>query len=155
MSKQNNEQAKVYMSPQQIKETEAEIASLERMFKADRASGSPKIGDEREFLREIQKKKKLISDHAPEKVSGPQANKLYARAKELESKISEYLQPSRQFYMQKPKEGNSHDFDRAVQHEVKFQTDKRVKAEIMEYRSIMRRLDPSDPTVSNIERLRR
>lgn len=143
------------MTPQQIHETKNEIETLERMFKADRASGSPKIGDETEFRKEISKKKKLLADHAPEKVTGPAANKLYARAKELEGRLKEYLAPEKQFRMRRPEGGHSYDFDRAVQHEIRFQTDRKVKAEVLEYRSIMRRLDPSDPTVSNIERLRR
>lgn len=153
---QSGPQPKVYMTPEEIRETQGEIDALCRMLKADQSSRSPKIQDISGFRADIAKKQKLIEDFAPKKVTGKQASKLYARAKELEVKLKDVLLPSKDYFQSYPKGGgSSHDFERAVRRQMQIQTDKQLKNEVLEYKSIMRRLDPDDVGLSNIERFRR
>ena len=152
----NGPQPKVYMTPEEIRETQGEIDSLCRMLKNDQASRSPKIQDVSGFRSDIAKKQKLLDEFAPKKVTGKQASKLYARAKELEVKLKDVLLPSKEYFQQYPRGGgSSQDFERAVRRQMQIQTDKRLKGEILEYKSIMRRLDPDDAGLSNVERFRR
>ena len=62
---------------------------------------------------------------------------------------------TKDYYQRYPKDGNSYDFDRTVRQQIAFQTDKNIKNAVKEYKNIMRRLDPQDPTISNIELLRK
>jgi len=143
----------VYMTPDQIREVKTDIASLERMLASDEASRNPKIQDKAEFKAGIRKKKELLLNHEPKKLTGAQANKALKRAREIESRLKESLLNCKDYYQPQPK-GSSTDFERAVKEEMRRLTDKKLKQEIFEYKNLMRTIDPSDPTLSNIERLR-
>lgn len=145
----------IYMTPDEVRETRIEIENLERMLANDRASKNPKIQDEVEFKSEIRKKRELLEKHAPKKLTGERANKALREAKELESELRESLLNSRDYYQSQPKNGSTLDFERAVNEEMRRMKDKAYKNKIIRYKSLMRQLDPEDPTITNIERFRR
>ena len=146
----------VHLSVENIREIKREIKELEFMLKSDKASGNPKIQSEAEFVGEISKKKKLLKDHTPRELKGADANKAYSRAQELRDIIVDAMPKSKDYYQKYPTIGDSGlDFDRTVRQQIAFQTDKKVKNAVKEYKNIMRRLDPQDPTISNIELLRK
>ena len=144
-------QHKVFATNSQIVETKSEISTMERMFKADRASGRHKL-DEGDFRRELAKKQKYLREVSPKKLTGTASNKALSRAKKLEKQIREAM-PSNEDYFQP--ESNKNKFDRAVRQQMAFQTNPDLQAAVNEYKHLVRRLDPSDPTLTNIERLRR
>ena len=142
----------VHVSPAQISEMKADINSAERMLKADIASGRPKIQDKAEFKAEVAKKQKILDVHAPKKFRGENANKQLKRAQDLKQRIIEAMPKSREYYQQYPKgDGSNLDFERAVKQQIFFQTDKQVQENVRHYKHIMRRIDPDDPTITNIE----
>lgn len=115
-----------------------------------------KIQDREAILQEIREKEKFLETYEPTKLKGEAANKAYAYAKELEGKIKESLQGSGDFYRKYAEQGKDGlAFDRAVEHEMKLMQDKGYKQMVKEYKAIMRRLDPDNPSISNIERFRR
>jgi hypothetical protein len=157
MGKKKKEEDLVYMTPDQIREMRADIDSLDRMLKVDESGvyGRPKIQDKVEFQEELNKKKKTLRAHTPKKVTGVEANKLFARSKELKQKIQDAMVPTKDFYQSYPKGGgSSFDFERAVRQQMAFQRDPKMQQDIAEYKQIVRRLDPDDPMNSNIEHFR-
>ena len=149
----------VHVTPARIAELKQEINSLERMLKDDRASRNPKIQDEVEFRAQIKKRREELETHMPKKFEGEQANKAYALAKKLRAYLQEKM-PSKRLYFQKQiKDSDSHskyqDFETAVQQQMVFQTDPKIQKAVRAYKHIMRRLDPNDPRICNIEMLRR
>ena len=54
-----------------------------------------------------------------------------------------------------PDHNEKRDFERAVEQQVAFQSNPRMQKAITIYKNLMARIDPSDPTVRNIEMLRR
>jgi len=149
----------VHITPTQIREIKSEINELEKMFKADQASGRPKIQNEIEFKAEIKKKKKVLQNHAPKKLKGPKANRAYKLAKELKKKIQAAMPSSRAYFQQYPKSSDKHtkqaDFERTVAQQVAFMQNSEIQQAVTQFKHIMRRLDSSDPTISNIEGLRK
>jgi len=151
----------VYASPEQIREVKTEINQLTRMLKGKQIERgvfgrADKIQDKDAILQEIRQKEKFLETYEPKKLRGEAANKAYARAKELEEKISECLQGSKDYfqkYADKGKDGLA--FDRAVDHEMRLMKDKKYKQMVKEFRAIMRQLDPDNPTLGNLERFRR
>lgn len=156
------------MTTEQINQTKKDIADLENMLKADRSSRHPKITDEVEFLKDVKEKKQLLKDHAPQPFeSDGQKNKAYEAAKKLRAFISAQMPSRRDYYQNYPREvdryGNpispDHNakmaFDRAVRQQMKFQTHPKILRAVHLYKNIMRRIDPADPTITNIELLRR
>ena len=155
--KKKSEFDMVYCTVDQVKEVERDIQYLENMLKADQAQRTPKITDIEEFKSEIRKKKKIIETHKPRKLRGQKANRAYDEAKKLK-KIIQDAMPSRKDYFQKyPKSEDGHDFDfeRTVAQQVAFQTDPKIKKAVQNWKSIMRRLEPDNPGISNIELLRK
>ena len=144
----------VHATDSQIKEWKTEIKGLENMLKADRASGNPKISDEAEFMVEINKKRKLVNDHSPKPLSPADANKLYTTAKRIEKVLQEHMPRKRDHERAYPK-GYDHDFERSVEQEMAYMQNPKLKRLQLAYKHIMRRLDPQNPTVTNIERLRK
>jgi hypothetical protein len=144
----------VHASDRQIKDWKGEISHLENMLKADRASGNPKIADEGEFRGEINKKKKLIKEHSPKMFKGEKANKALRLARKIEKVLQEHMPRKRDHEMKQPT-GYSKDFERTVEQEMAYMTNPKLKELQLAYKNIMRRLDPQDPTVTNIERLRK
>jgi len=147
----------VHASVDQIREIKNDIAHLERMLKADQSQTTPKITDVTEFKAEIAKKKKLIKNHAPKKLTGQKASKAYAKAKELKKIIQEAMPSSKEYYRPYPKGENGHnfDFERAVKQQMAFQTDPKIQKAVQNFKSIMRRLEPENSEISNIELLRK
>ena len=147
----------VHASVDQIREIKNDIAHLERMLKADQSQTTPKITDVTEFKAEIAKKKKLIKNHAPKKLKGKEASKAYAKAKELKKIIQEAMPSSKEYYRPYPKGENGHnfDFERAVKQQMAFQTDPKIQKAVINYKSILRRIDPDNPEITNIELLRK
>ena len=150
----------VYASPALIRETKAEIAELEKMLREDKAGiyGKPKIHDLAEFNKVLKQKHDIINNHSPIKLKGQKANQAYNRVKELAEKIKAKLPPKSDMHPVYPRSkdpvGREFDFERAVNRQMAFQTDPVLKSMIREYQATMASLDPDDPTVRNIERLR-
>lgn len=144
---------------QRAKELEAEINEMDRMLKADRASGRPKIQDEKEFRGQVAKKKKELEDFAPKKLTGRKANEAYATVKRLEKYIQKRMPSSKEYFQRYPKGTDAHskhtDFEKAVQQQMAFQTNPRMQKACAIIKNLKARLDPDDPTVRNIEMLRK
>jgi hypothetical protein len=158
--------ALTHLTNTQIKEIERDIRDAETMLKQDISSRRPKIQDPAEFAKDIRKKKALLKKHAPRPYeTDAQKNEAYAYAKKLRKFIASQM-PSRRDYFRPPvkekgKYGEispDHDdkrgFDSIVRQQVKFMTDRNIQTAIADYKHIMRRLDPSDPTITNIELIR-
>ena len=147
------------------KELESEINDMEKMLKSP--VGDRHIGDKAEFMGEVRKRKDELRAFAPRELKGAKANEAYAIAKRLRSYIQKGMPSSRDYFRRYPKEkdkdGNviipdhneKRDFERAVEQQVAFQSNPRMQKAITIYKNLMARIDPSDPTVRNIEMLRR
>ena len=146
----------VHATPSQITELKADIDAAKRMLDADAQSGRPKIQDRQEFVREhITAKQKILDDHSPKRLRGENANKLLKQAREMADEITEAMPKTNDYYQRYPKGGgSSHDFERAVKQQMAFQTNKVLQKKITAYKNIMARIDPDDPTIRNIEKLR-
>jgi len=152
--KKQNEFDLSFITPAHAAKTKQEIESLETMLKADQASKKPKIQDVGEVIQNIKKKKVVLENHTPKKFRGQTGNAAWARAKDLAEKIKKEMPGKKEYYMRYPKEDLSQDFERVVKQQVRFQTDPKIQSMIREYKNIMARIDPSDPTIRNVERLR-
>lgn len=143
----------------QVREAEADIAAAEKMLKADRVSGRNKITDEVEFRKGIAEKRELLKVHKPRKLRGASADRAYAEAKELKKIILDAMPTSRGVASRYPKDSDDHEkhrqFEEAVQQQMNFQTNPKVVWATQRYKNIMSHLDPDDPTVRNLENLRR
>lgn len=145
---------KTFMTPQRIKEVKSEVAELERMLLSDAAGKH--IQDPGEVKREISKKKKMLTEFTPQKLTGQKANKAYAWARKFEVWFKEHQLPNKALHQSYPK-GNdvSVDFEQAVQEQTRIMGNPRIQEAIRTYKHIMRRIDPENPMITNIERLRR
>lgn len=143
-----------FITPNQAAKISQEIDYLETMLKADQASRRPKIQDIGEVVQNIKKKKDILENHVPKKLRGQTSNKAFARAKELADKIKEELPTKKDYFMPYPKDESSSDFERAVRQQIRFQTDPKIQSMVREYKHLVARIDPSDPTIRDIERLR-
>jgi len=156
MKKKKDEFDLAFITPAQASKIEEEIESLETMLRTDRSGlyGSPKISDIAEFTKQIKNKRAILEKHTPKKLKGRQSNAAYARAKELAGLIKKELPSKREYFMPYPKDESSFDFERVVNQQVRFQTDPQIQAMVKEYKHLLSRIDPSDPTIRSIERLR-
>lgn len=147
----------VHASPNLVAETKRDIASLEKMLKSDKASGRNKIQDEALFREEIKQKEKIL-EQAPKALKGAAQNKAYSRAKVLEEKIRKKIPGNKSFRMFYPKAGAGHDketdFESAVREQMAFMQDAQLQSDIREYKYLMQNIDPSDPYMGDIEKLR-
>lgn len=158
---------KVFLTDKEAREIKKDIADREKMLIADKASGRPKIQNEAEFAAEIKKKKAILAQHSPTKLTGAKANRAYAEAKKLKEEISGEILDRRSFGQSYPRQTDRHGnpitpdfdkkraFDKAVQRQYALQTNPVLKRKIARFKGIMANLDPQDPTVRNIESLRR
>lgn len=157
--KKKSEFDSVHASVAQIDETKREIKELENMLSEDARRKSPYIQDPDAVKGEILKKKAMLERCTPKKFRGQKANRALAHARELEAEIKEAMPSSNDYFRPYPAKGKTfrqeRDFDRSVRQQMAFQSDKKLKKKIREYKHIMRRIDPDDPTLTNIERLRR
>lgn len=149
----------VHMTEAQCDEVRREIDGLEGMLNDPRDWVRNKITDEAEVKGQINSKKKLLSDHSPKRLRGAKANKAYAEAKKLAEYITESMPTRRNYFRPYAKESDDHnrqaDFEKAVKQQMEFQTNPKMQQAVTRYKNIMRRVDPKDPTLSNIENLRR
>ncbi len=150
-------------TPDQIKEWKQEIMELEGSLKGgsvDRGvySRNDLVQEPELIRRQIAKNEALIKKYSPRQMKGQEANRAYARAKELAAEIKESMPSQREYFQRGANKGDSHkkvmDFERAVQKQVAFQS-AGMQRKVEEYRHIMARLDPSNPMVRSIETLRR
>ena len=154
--KKQSEFDTVHATVDQIDNIKKEVSDLENMLRDDRASGRNKIQDTAEFNALIAQKKKILTDHSPRRMRGAKANRAYAEAKKLKGEIAEHMLSSKQYDQPYPKSSrDDHDFERSVRQQVAFQKDSALKQKVQHYRHIMRRLEPSNPELSSIERLRK
>lgn len=148
----------IYASEDRIKEVKNDIRELEFMLKEDAQRKQPKITDVSSVKAEILKKQQYIERCSPPAFRGENANRAYKEAKELERIIKDNLLKSSRFGQHYPKGDDSHlkqqKFEEAVKQQIKFMTNPTIKQAVQKYKYIMSRLDPHDPTVRNIERLR-
>ena len=156
MAKKKNDFDLAFITPAQANKIEQEIENLETMLRNDQSGyfGRPKISDTTEFMKQIKEKKDILVNHTPKKLKGQASNKAYARVKELARLIKNELPTKKAYFMPYPKEESSFDFERAVDQQVKFQTDKKIQSMVREYKHLMAKIDPSDPSIRAIERLR-
>ena len=152
--KKKNEFDLAFITPAQATKIEQQIEGLEIMLQEDQRSRTPKITDVGEFIGQIKTKKEILKNHTPKKFRGQTSNSAYARAKELAAKIKDEMPGKKDYFMRYPKDESSQDFERVVNQQVKFQTDPKIQSMVREYKHLMARIDPSDPTIRNIERLR-
>ena len=148
---------RVIVSEDILRENRSQVRELEGMLKADRQRKTPKITEERLVREEIQKHRQILEENAPHKLTGAKANKAYAEAKRLEEEIKKALLPNRTYHQSYPTSGSHSkemDFQRAVDQQVKLQTDRELKYKMNRLKNIYRQLDPDDPTVANLERFR-
>ena len=115
------------------------------------------LQDPAQIQGEINKKKGMIDRLSPHKLSGVKANTALKRAKELKEEIQKYM-PSQKAYFQplpssKTPEHRRSDFEATVKQQMVFQSS-HVQQMVSEYRNIMQRLDPQNPSVRNMELLR-
>lgn len=148
----------VHMTEAQCREVKADIESMERMLNDPRPWVRSKITDEEEIKKNIRSKMKLLQDHSPQKLKGQKANSAYAEAKKLADFIRDKMPSRKDYYRPYAKDSDNHnrqaDFERAVAQQVEFQTNPDIQRAVIRYKNIMRRLEPENPTISNIERLR-
>lgn len=148
-------------STEVVNDVKRDVVVLERALKGGTFDSRTGIGldlnrcDTEDLQRELIKKKAYLKKYTPEKLKGAKANKANTRRKALEGRIKKKLQGSKQFHQFYPKDQRKErDFQDSVSHEVRLLQDKEYKKDVMEYKSIMRQLDPDDPRVTNIEGLR-
>ncbi len=156
--KKKAESFPIYATKERIKEVESDIRELELMLKEDSQRKVPKITDIAGVKAEILKKQQYIERYSPATLRGENANRAYKEAKELEKTIKENMPKSSLYGQHYPRGSDSHlkaqKFEEAVRQQIHFQTNPELKQKILKYKHLMARIDPSDPTVRNIERLR-
>ena len=147
-------------SPEVVKDVKREVAQLERALRGGAMDSRTGIGANldrcgKDLREELGKKKTWLNKYEPEKLTGTASNKAFKRVTELKARISGKLQSNKNFHQFYPKnQRNEKDFHDSVQHEAALMRDKDYKRDVTEYRALMRQIDPSDPTVVNIELLR-
>jgi hypothetical protein len=150
----------VFASEENLRDVKNEIRELESMLREDEARGDKrKIQDVMQVKAEILKKQQYIERHSPSKLRGEAANKAYKEARELEKVIQENMPKANDYYQRQPKNSDSYsrqqDFEAAVRQQIHFQSNPELKRAQMKYKAIMAQLDPQNPTVRNLERLRK
>ena len=142
------------VTPMQAADMKAEITHLERMLESEKRSRSPKIQDVAEFNVELDRKRKILANHTPKPFRGKNKDKAAKRIKELDSFIQVHMPKARDYYRKQPT-GCNNDFERTVNQQIAFQTNPKIQKAVAERKNLIARLEPQDPTLRNIERLRR
>jgi hypothetical protein len=149
----------VHMTEGQCNEVRSDIESMEKMLDDPRPWVRDKITDVGEVKGQIASKKKLLADHSPRRMRGEKANKAYAEAKKLAAFIQGEMPTNKQYFQRYAKDSDGHTrqagFEKAVQQQVAFQTNPELQRAVVRYKNIMRRIDSDDPTLTNIEALRK
>ena len=140
----------------QIKEVKQEIDQLEYMLRDGHIAS--RISEPESLMQEIVKKKKFLSKHTPQELKGQDSNKALAEAKRLKQVIVDAMPPRSMYFQREAKDADRHskhvDYEKTVQQQIRFQTDPEIIRAVNRYKHLMRQIDPSDPTISNIELLR-
>jgi hypothetical protein len=144
-------EAKMYLTESQIREERGNIQHLERML--EKSGG--KISDKKEFMADLNRRKKILEEGTPRKATGREADRLYNKAKKLREELRQKLVPQNKHFLHYPKEDKRRDLEVSVSAKVKEMTDRKLQDNIRKYKDIMRRVDPSDPTVTDIDFLRK
>lgn len=160
---------KTFLTPQRISEIKSEIRQKEAMLNADRrevelADGvgyyshiKSHLSSPTEIKQDISKLKRTLHDGTPHKYTGEQANRAYAYAKKLETWIRANIPDNRTHGTPYPEKKNTAhadtSFEAAVRREMHWM--KHSGRVISMYRYLMRRIDPDNPDLGNIERFRR
>lgn len=144
-----------------------EVAMLERQIDGtdyqrsidrDVYTLSSKIQDPQLIRREIAKKKAMIERYSPKKMRPGDANAAYKRAKELKEMIQEAMPTAKAYFQPQPGKNTQHhravDFEKTVRQQMAFQQPA-IQRIVAEYKYLMGRIDPGNPTVRNIELLRK
>ena len=156
---------KEYLDPLKRAEYEKQIKSLEFTAKNidNEIDGTkpwlynPKSTNVGDLRRQAAKLKKTIARRTPPQVDGKVKNELYARAKALEREITRDM-PTRDEMMGKRRIGSDGKpyvvpAEQAIQKQMAWQV--KQAGNVREWKQIMRLLDPLDPGITNVERLRR
>jgi hypothetical protein len=153
----------VLATNEQLSEWKRDIDSMERMLSGKELDSGvygrkDLIQDPDHIKREIDKRKRLIATHSPQKLVGTAANAAYKRAKELKEEITKNMPSEKDYFQPYPNSKTSthrgSDFEKTVRMQMEFQKPE-MQQKIREFKYLMGRLDPSNPTVRNIEMLRR
>lgn len=147
------------MTEAQCDEVRRDIDSMEKMLNDKRDWVREKITDEAEVRGQIASKQKLLTDHSPRRMRGQKANKAYAEAKKLAEFIQGEMPTSKEYFQSYSTNKDSHmkqsDFEKAVVQQMAFQTNPALQQAVRRYKNIMRRMEPDNPTLTNIEALRK
>lgn len=143
-----------------IRAIKKDITGMENMLKADEAKEDKdkKIQDLAKLKEEIKTKASFLKKVTPKKLKGTKVNKAEKRIGELKKIIGKEMLSENEYYQTHPKNSDSHmkrrGFENAVEQQIKFQTDPKLKKAVNEYKALMRQLDPDDGLASNIESIR-
>lgn len=148
----------IFATESQIKSVQQDIRDLEIMLAEDRQRKVPLIQDVIAVKADIIKKQQYILRNTPSLLKGDAANRAYKEAKALEAIIKEKMPSANKYHQPYPKGETSHlkqqKFEDAVRQQIAFQTNPVIQQAVLKFKSIMARLDPQNPMVRNIERLR-
>ncbi len=153
----------VLATDEQITEWKRDIDGMERMLAGKEIDSGvygrkDMIQDPGHIQHEIMKRKKLIEAHSPHKLTGLAANTAFKRAKELKEEIAKAMPTAKEYFQPYPSgKTPTHrgaDFEKTVRMQMAFQSPE-VQKKVQEYKYLMTRIDPSNPTVRNIESLRK
>jgi len=147
----------VFLGKDQIRGIKEEITFLKKMLDEDATRGNhKKISDPDRIKREMREKKELLETHTPVKLKGTKANKAYKELEEISEKLKESMLSGKQFNQMYPKSSGSElDFERAIKQQVEFQTNPKLVRMQNRFKYLASKIDPDDPIMSNVERLRK
>lgn len=166
----------VHAGVEEIRQAKREIKEIETILRGGSLGGdtsqvfarTDKISGKEEIVKQLAEKKKFISQFAPKPFrSVHEKNKVYEVYKKIERMLQDNMPRSADYYQGYPKEVTSdgrpmspdhnikRKFDNAVDHQVWFQTHPKIQKAIQRYKHYGRRLDPDNPEMTNIERLRK
>ena len=156
---------KDYLNPIKRAELEKQVKSME--FNAKNIDNvidskktwlyNPKCTNVSEIRKQISRTKKTIAKRTPPETDTKTRNVLFKRAKALESMIKEGL-PTKDEMMGKRLIGSDNKpyvvtNECAIKKHMEWTT--RQAGNVREWRQIMRILEPLDPNIANVERLRK
>ena len=153
----------VLATNEQLVEWKRDINGMERMLEGKELDTGvygrkDLIQDPDHIKREIDKRKRLIANHSPQKLTGNAANTAFKRAKELKEEITKNMPSEKDYFQPYPNSKTSthrgSDFEKTVRMQMEFQKPE-MQQKVREFKYLMGRLDPSNPNVRNIEMLRR